>query len=71
MNNLQQKIFTRLSRYVAVDTTSDPNSTSVPTTDSQISFAHQLAAEMRKIGLVEVIKILKILIRNLIRIKIY
>ena len=54
MNNLQQKIFTRLSRYVAVDTTSDPNSTVVPTTDSQISFAHQLAAEMRKIGLMEV-----------------
>ncbi len=54
MNKLQQKIFTRLSRYVAVDTTSDPDSKVVPTTDSQISFAHQLASEMRKIGMSEV-----------------
>ena len=54
MNNLQQKIFNRLSRYVAVDTTSDPESNVVPTTDSQISFAHQLAGEMRKIGMSEV-----------------
>ena len=54
MNKLQQKIFTRLSRYVAVDTTSDPDSKVVPTTDSQISFAHQLASEMRKIGMSDV-----------------
>jgi len=54
MNELQQKIFKRLSRYVAVDTTSDPTSTVIPTTASQISFAHQLADEMRKIGLAEV-----------------
>lgn len=54
MNDLQQKMFSRLCRYVAVDTTSDPNSKVVPTTDSQISFAHQLAAEMRKIGISEV-----------------
>lgn len=54
MNDLQQKMFARLSRYVAVDTTSDPNSKVVPTTDAQISFAHQLAAEMRKIGISEV-----------------
>ena len=50
MNDFQQKIYQRLVRYVAVDTTSDPASTVTPTTDAQISFAHQLAAEMKKIG---------------------
>ena len=54
MNELQQKLFSRLSRYVAFDTTSDPSSKVIPTTDSQISFAHQLAEEMRKIGLTDV-----------------
>ena len=54
MNDFQQKIYQRLVRYVAVDTTSDPASTVTPTTDAQISFAHQLAAEMKKIGLADV-----------------
>ena len=54
MNDLQKKIYDRFVRYVAVDTTSDPESTSVPTTLSQISFAHTLAAEMEQIGFQEV-----------------
>ena len=54
MNDLQQQIYNRLCRYVAFDTTSDPASTVTPTTDSQISFAHQMAAEMKKIGVTEV-----------------
>ncbi len=54
MNELQQKIYTRLVRYVSIDTTSTPDSTVVPSTDAQISFAHQLAAEMKKIGITEV-----------------
>lgn len=54
MNDIQQKIYKRLARYVAVETTSNGESTSVPSTDSQIGFAHQMAAEMRKIGLSEV-----------------
>ena len=54
MNDFQQKIYQRLVRYVAVDTTSDPASTVTPTTDAQISFAHQLATEMKKIGLADV-----------------
>lgn len=54
MNDLQQKMYNRLVRYVAFDTTSDPAGTVTPTTDSQISFAHQMAAEMKKIGLSEV-----------------
>ena len=54
MNDLQQKIYDRLVRYVAFDTTSDPAGTVTPTTDSQISFAHQMATEMKKIGIQEV-----------------
>lgn len=54
MNSLQQKIYNRFVRYVSVDTTSDPESTSVPSTPSQISFAHTLAAEMKKVGFQEV-----------------
>ncbi len=54
MNELQQKIYNRLARYVSFDTTSSPASTVVPSTDAQISFAHQLAAEMKKIGITEV-----------------
>ena len=45
MNDLQKKIYQRLVRYVAVDTTSNAESTAVPSSDAQISFAHQLAAE--------------------------
>ena len=54
MNELQQKIYDRLRRYVMMDTTSDPVSTSIPSTDSQITFAHQLANEMKKMGVSEV-----------------
>ena len=54
MNLLQQKIYDRFVRYTAVDTTSDPESSSVPSTSAQISFAHTLAAEMKRIGLAEV-----------------
>lgn len=54
MNPLQQKIYDRFVRYVAVDTTSDPASTAVPTTPSQISFAHKLAAEMKTVGFTDV-----------------
>ncbi|MBR4682402.1 MAG: peptidase T [Elusimicrobiaceae bacterium] len=54
MNPLQQKIYNRFARYVAVDTTSDPESSSVPSTPAQISFAHTLAAEMKQIGFQDV-----------------
>lgn len=54
MNQLQEKIYNRFVRYVAVETTSDPESKSVPSTPSQISFAHTLAAEMPKVGFEQV-----------------
>ena len=54
MNPLQQKIYDRFVQYVSVDTTSDPESTSVPSTPAQISFAHTLSSEMKKVGFQEV-----------------
>nr|QGT50666.1 peptidase T [uncultured Elusimicrobia bacterium] len=54
MNPLQQKIYDRFVRYAAVETTSDPASKSVPSTPSQISFAHMLASEMKTVGFQEV-----------------
>lgn len=54
MNPLQQKIYDRFIRYAAVETTSDPDSKSVPSTPSQISFAHLLAGEMKTVGFQEV-----------------
>ena len=47
MNELQKKIYDRFVRYVSVETTSDPESTVTPTTQSQIEFAHLLAKEMK------------------------
>ncbi len=54
MNHLQQQIYDRFVRYISTDTTSNPESSSVPTTSSQISFAHSLAQEMKKVGFQEV-----------------
>lgn len=51
MNQLQQKIFDRFARYVAVETTSNSASSSVPTTDTQLAFGKVLAEEMKQIGL--------------------
>ena len=44
----------RLMRYVQFETTSDPNSTTVPSTAVQRDFAEVLAAEMREMGLANV-----------------
>ena len=54
MNEIQQKIYNRFVQYVSFETTSDPASKAVPSTPSQISFAHRLAAEMKKVGFTEV-----------------
>lgn len=54
MNELQKKIYDRFVRYVSVETTSDPESTVTPTTQSQIEFAHLLAKEMKTVGLNDV-----------------
>ncbi len=50
MNDLQKKIYDRFARYVAVDTTSDGTSETVPTTTTQLEFGKMLAEEMKEIG---------------------
>lgn len=51
MNELQKKIYDRFARYVAVDTTSDGDSQTVPTTQTQLAFGKMLAEEMKSLGL--------------------
>lgn len=54
--NDMEKVFDRFIRYAKVHTTSDPNSTSFPSTDRQLDFADQLVAELKEIGMQEVEK---------------
>lgn len=54
MNDIQQRIYNRFVQYVAVETTSDPTSKSVPSTPSQILFADRLAREMKSVGFTNV-----------------
>ena len=51
---MKNNLFNRFLRYIAVDTQSDPNSDSVPSTASQLIFAQQLAAELKEIGVKDV-----------------
>lgn len=51
MNDLQKKIYDRFVRYISVETTSDGNSTTVPTTSTQLAFGKELAKEMQAIGI--------------------
>ena len=51
MNDLQKKIYDRFVRYVSVETTSDGNSNSIPTTATQLSFGKMLAHEMKEMGI--------------------
>ena len=50
MNDLQKKIYDRLARYVAVETTSNSQSDTVPTSAAQLDFGKTLAEEMKQIG---------------------
>ncbi len=47
MNNLLE----RFLKYVKIDTRSNPNSNTIPSTKSQVEFAHLLIEEMKQIGL--------------------
>ena len=51
MNELQKKIYDRFVRYISVETTSDSNSHTVPTTATQLTFGKMLAQEMKELGL--------------------
>ncbi len=51
-----EQVIDRFLRYVQVFTTSDPKSTTFPSTSRQLVFADQLADELRAIGLDEVVR---------------
>ncbi len=50
----KEKIIDRFVSYVTIDTQSDPNSTSTPSTKKQWDLAHLLVSELKEIGLQEV-----------------
>jgi len=50
----KQHILERFLRYVTIDTESDPNSNTTPSTDKQWVLAKQLAEELEQIGMTEV-----------------
>ncbi len=50
-----QNIIDRFIRYISVDTQSDPNSTATPSTEKQWTLAHKLVAELREIGMQDVV----------------
>ena len=47
------RAYERFLKYVTVHTTSDPRSTSNPTTKGQFDLAHQLVDEMKKLGITD------------------
>ena len=49
--NMKEILLNRFLRYIAVDTQSDPDSDTVPSTASQVVFANQLADELKEIGI--------------------
>ncbi len=51
---MKQKLMERLIRYAKVETRSDENSTTIPSTPSQLVFGKQLAQELKEIGMQEV-----------------
>lgn len=51
---MKQEIIERFTRYVKVDTQSDAESHTVPSTPGQIEFAKQLVEELKELGLSEV-----------------
>jgi tripeptide aminopeptidase len=53
MSDLRADLESRLLRYCAVDTQSDPESTASPSTATQLDLAHMLVSELRAIGLTD------------------
>ncbi len=50
----KQHIIDRFLRYVKIDTQSDPNSDSTPSTEKQWDLAYKLAEELKEIGMTDV-----------------
>jgi len=51
---LAEDVLERFLRYVAVDTQSDPTSTTYPSTETQLDLSRLLVEELRQIGLDDV-----------------
>lgn len=51
---MYEKLVDRFIRYVKIDTRSDANSETIPSTQSQVEFAKMLVEDLKEIGLVEV-----------------
>ncbi len=51
---VKEKLLERFLRYVKIDTQSDEFSESVPSTEKQKHFAHELASELKTLGLFDV-----------------
>ncbi len=49
-----EQVKNRFLKYVAIDTQSDPNSNTTPSTEKQWNLAHLLVAELKEIGMEEV-----------------
>lgn len=52
---MRDQLVNRFLKYVKIDTTSNPKSTTFPSTSTQIDFAHMLADECRTLGLQDVL----------------
>ena len=48
---MKEKLLERFLRYIKVDTQSDPNSTTFPSTDKQFDLARMLVGELKELGL--------------------
>jgi tripeptide aminopeptidase len=53
---MKEKLLDRFSQYIGFATTSDPDSTTYPSTPNQLVFGDYLVEELKKIGLLEVEK---------------
>lgn len=51
---MKERLIERFLRYVKVDTQANENSSTFPSTQSQIDFAHQLAHECQDLGLIDI-----------------
>ena len=50
-----QHIIDRFISYITIDTQSDPNSATTPSTDKQWTLAHKLVEELKQIGMQDVV----------------
>ena len=51
---MKEKLLEKFLRYVAIDTQSDPTSTTIPSTEKQFNLANLLIEELKEIGLTDV-----------------